>query len=149
MVGLGEPLWLPYTGSVSARGVTSEAVYHTRMHLFLEGEEMVWWNITSNPQGRPQGQIMNSGPRICPLCPGSRSNQPVCTHPGLSLHRSPYLMPDPFGDYISPIYDAFRLPNTIHLAMKEYSFVLLPLCMGNCIFDEQSCWPSSQSSLRT
>lgn len=123
MVGLGAPLWLPCTGSVSARGVTSEAVYRTRMHLFLEGEEMVWWNVTSNPQGRLQGQAVNAGP----LCPGSRSSQPVCTHPGCSLHPSPYLMPDPFWDCISPIYDAFRLPNTIHLAMKENSFVLLPL----------------------
>lgn len=99
-----------------------------------------------NPWVKHTGQIRRSD---CELSSQDLPRLPVYIHSVLSLHHSPYLRHDPFWVCASTIYDAFRLPNTICLAMKENSFVLLPPCVGNCIFDERSCWSSSHFWLRT
>lgn len=99
-----------------------------------------------NPWVKHTGQIRRSD---CELSSQDLPRLPVYIHSVLSLHHSPYLRHDHFWVCASTIYDAFRLPNTICLAMKENSFVLLPPCVGNCIFDERSCWSSSHFWLRT
>jgi len=76
------------TGEVWVKGeLTSEVVYRTWMRLFLEGEEMGSWNIQSNPGGRPEGEIMDSAPRICTPLPVSRQ-QPAHWYPPGALWAS-------------------------------------------------------------
>ena len=78
--------------------------------------------------------------RLWTSLPGSASFLYILAAPSsfvstvFCLYPSRHKRHDPSWVCVSAIYDAFRLPNTIHLAMKENSFVLLPSVCGKLHF---------------
>lgn len=100
---------------------------------------------------------MNSAPKICILSLYTGSSQLVRSRVVLCLRPSQHRRSDPSWVCVSPINDAFRLPNIIQLAMKGNSFVLLPSDCGKLHFwwakllafctqqvENRSWWPGPQ-----
>ena len=145
MVGGGEPLQVPNSGGVSERGLIMK-LFTAHGYIYLRRTRKSFGGTCRTIKKANSNQIMNSAPKICILSPYTGNIQIVCIHTIFCLHPNWHKSMILLGSVSLQFMMLSDYQIQFIWQWKEIVLCYCPPCVGNCIFDQQSYWPSSCNS---